>query len=631
MSVTLCLHRPAAQRNVEYRVESTILARLHYVGVGGCHILYSHREGTVTMCENYSAAARRQCLCFLLAVCIAAIILLGLFSFSTQAAAVEDVNLSIDGEIVTSEVPPRITDDRILVPVRFVSENLGWTVDWLQETRQVLIVRPSDGFSVILTIDEQKALIDGEEHMMDVAPIINPEYDRAMVPIRFVAEALGSEVDWEHETRTALIASAESDRKEPEEEGGEEPEEEDDDDESRDPSTAAVIQGVSFADNDSCYGLHLEISGSYEYEVLREDDDRVTFLLRGVEFAEEVLRPYSFAEDKPVGRVQFRPSMNDDEHFVTVDLQEERAYAFAEQDDGLYMQFARVSSVEVTDSGEVRARTNIELIPRMFTLQDPSRVVIDFVGAAGSEHVRDASVDGDVLKGYRIGRHHLDDGDSFDGLRLVLDLHEDLSPVLEQRKVSDGYITEISLERSSIAGHVIVVDPGHGGRDPGAISPSGVREKDVVLDISLKVASVLEGAGAEVIMTRTTDKTVDIYDRPAMANGRRAEVFISVHANADPNRRAEGTETYYHRSNNPASEMLARAIHSQMVGVLGRPDRGVRTADFAVLREAQMPAALLETLYLTSAEDERLLLDPQVQQRIAEAVLAGLEQFFAGY
>ncbi len=542
------------------------------------------------------------------------------------AEPVEDLALKIDGQLVASEPPPRIMEDRILVPVRVVSENLGWDVNWLAETRQVLIVRSSDDFSVILTIDDREALIDGDRHVMDVAPTIDSEHDRAMVPIRFVAEALGSEVDWNHETRTALVDSIGS---------GEEEKEEDDPideqpDEPRDPSGLGLIKGVSFAENDTQYGLRLEIDGRYDVEILREEEERVTFLLQGVEFADDVLRPYRFDEGEPVSRLQFRPSADEDDYFVTVDFREECTFDLQERDDGLYMQFARVNSIEVTDAGVVVAKTNIELIPRMFTLQDPSRVVIDFVGAAGSEHVRDTTVDSSVLRGYRIGRHHLADGDSFDGLRLVLDLHEDLSPVMEQRESDGEYVTEVSLERSSVAGKVIVVDAGHGGSDPGAIGPSGVRESDVVLDISRKIEATLGAAGAEVIMTRTADRTVDIYDRPAMANGRGADVFISVHANADPNGRAEGTETYYHRSNNPASEMLARAIHSQTVGNLARPDRGVRTADFAVLREAEMPAALLETLYLSSAEEERLLLDQAVQQKVADAVLAGLEQFFAG-
>ncbi|WP_204153245.1 N-acetylmuramoyl-L-alanine amidase [Leptolyngbya sp. CCY15150] len=172
---------------------------------------------------------------------------------------------------------------------------------------------------------------------------------------------------------------------------------------------------------------------------------------------------------------------------------------------------------------------------------------------------------------------------------------------------------------------VVVIDPGHGGRDPGAVGRGGIQEKDIVLSISNQVASLLEQQGIMVVMTRQDDREVDLQPRVSMAEQANADLFVSIHANAISLSRPEvnGAETYYYSD---SGLRLARVIHDSMLGT-GVNDRGIRQARFYVLVNTSMPAVLLETGFVTGEEDARLLADPAFRTRMAEAIANGIAQY----
>lgn len=172
-------------------------------------------------------------------------------------------------------------------------------------------------------------------------------------------------------------------------------------------------------------------------------------------------------------------------------------------------------------------------------------------------------------------------------------------------------------------GHVVAIDPGHGGKDPGAIGATGLVEKDVVLDIGLRLRDVLRGQGVRTIMTREADVFVDLADRVPIALRAGATVFVSVHANATTRGVIRGVETYYLK---PNSVQLATWIQEEL-GRLGIPDRGIRTANFKVLRDSPIPAVLVEVGYLTNLEDEALLRTAAFRQRVGEAIARGVVRF----
>jgi N-acetylmuramoyl-L-alanine amidase len=164
----------------------------------------------------------------------------------------------------------------------------------------------------------------------------------------------------------------------------------------------------------------------------------------------------------------------------------------------------------------------------------------------------------------------------------------------------------------------ITIDPGHGGRDPGAVGINGLQETDIVLDISLQVARILEQQGVRVILTRQDDREVDLEPRVQIANRSNANLFVSIHANAISLDRPDvnGVETYYYSD---AGQRLAQVIHETVLRLTNSRDRRVRFARFYVLRNTAMPAVLVEVA--------RRLSDPAFRTQMAEAIAAGILQY----
>jgi N-acetylmuramoyl-L-alanine amidase len=177
----------------------------------------------------------------------------------------------------------------------------------------------------------------------------------------------------------------------------------------------------------------------------------------------------------------------------------------------------------------------------------------------------------------------------------------------------------------------VVIDPGHGGPDPGAVGIGGLRETDVVLDVGLQVARLLQARGVQVVLTRTSEVDVDLPPRVALANSSGADVFVSLHANALSMDRPDvnGIETFFFAGGR--SQSLAEAIQQQLMAVSpGTPDRGARPGRFFVIRRTVMPSALAEMGFVTGEIDAPRLADPAYRRRLAQAVAAGILTYLGG-
>jgi len=248
--------------------------------------------------------------------------------------------------------------------------------------------------------------------------------------------------------------------------------------------------------------------------------------------------------------------------------------------------------------------------------------------------------------------------------RLVIDILRDTAlPVSEpeQKIEKDGNNNII------MASQTIVIDPGHGGKDPGARGRSGLMEKDIVLDVGLRLRRLIEERlGLNVIMTRETDVFIPLEERTAIANTKGADLFVSVHANASRREGAKGVETYLlgratdrdamatAERENSASEKslntlqliltdlmntakkeeslrLAYYVQENMIGHLETrykvTDLGVKQAPFYVLVNARMPSILAEISFISNREEEKLLSDGEHRQEIAEAILKGIKKY----
>ncbi len=176
---------------------------------------------------------------------------------------------------------------------------------------------------------------------------------------------------------------------------------------------------------------------------------------------------------------------------------------------------------------------------------------------------------------------------------------------------------------------LVMIDPGHGGADPGAIGIGGLQEKAVVIAVSHHVANALRSQGIQVQMTRQGDETLDLQPRVDRAAAANATVFVSIHANAVNMQRPEvnGLETYYFSE---TGLTLANAIHRRVMASVAMNDRGVKQARFFVLRRTTMPSALIEIGFVTGALDAPKLRDPQWQAQMGQAIAQGILDYFQG-
>ncbi|MCK6438746.1 MAG: N-acetylmuramoyl-L-alanine amidase [Planctomycetes bacterium] len=179
----------------------------------------------------------------------------------------------------------------------------------------------------------------------------------------------------------------------------------------------------------------------------------------------------------------------------------------------------------------------------------------------------------------------------------------------------------------SLKGMTIVVDPGHGGKDPGAIGITGVYEKVIAMAVSNRVADLLKQQGATIIMTRTDNDTYPtLSDRYELANTKHADLFISIHANSCEKPDINGVETYFHNAGarGDASERLARSVQSAMLTASGAEDRGVRSANFQVIKNTTMPAVLVELGYMSNMAEATKLAKKDYQETLAQAIVKGV-------
>jgi len=333
----------------------------------------------------------------------------------------------------------------------------------------------------------------------------------------------------------------------------------------------------------------------------------------------------------------------------------------------------------------------------------PGRIYIDINRTRLGKGVKDITLGDGLLKGVRLGQFKADlvrvvlDTENIkeykifplsEPSRLVIDvrgerrteisrLEESISarpelpaetrreePALSEKKAKPAKKPLIAKIRR------IVVDPGHGGHDSGAIGPSGIMEKDVVLSIGLKLRDLLQDElGLDVVMTRSSDVFIPLEERTAIANKVNADLFVSVHANAALNRNASGIETYYlnlaktekaaqlaakengtslekvsvlqailfdlmanYKLNDSAhlAEEIQKSLHKKAHGRHADvKNLGVKQGPFYVLVGATMPSILVETAFLSNPQEEARLKDTSYQQMTAEGIMEGIRGYIS--
>lgn len=183
---------------------------------------------------------------------------------------------------------------------------------------------------------------------------------------------------------------------------------------------------------------------------------------------------------------------------------------------------------------------------------------------------------------------------------------------------------------------IITLDPGHGGSDPGAIGASGLKEKQITLEISMRVKELLEKEGAKVFMTRTTDKDVyapnasdraELQARVNVAEKHNSDLFLSLHINSSVNKSVGGFSSYYYpKTDNDLK--IAKTIQDKFAKNFGVDNLGVRQANFYVVKRCSMPATLLEMCFISNPKEEKLMKSKWFQKKTARLIVEGVKNYF---
>jgi N-acetylmuramoyl-L-alanine amidase len=321
----------------------------------------------------------------------------------------------------------------------------------------------------------------------------------------------------------------------------------------------------------------------------------------------------------------------------------------------------------------------VHLLKEDATLKKPPRLYIDLTEAKLSPHLKKAiPIEAGLLKRVRAGQY------SPDTVRVVLDLASiaeyKIFPLTDPFRVVIDVLGNGQLAQEKKTPKVtkeerprvftMVIDAGHGGKDPGAVGPTGLREKDVVLRIAKRVRDkVTKQLGWKVVMTREDDRFIPLDERTGIANSKNAALFLSIHANACADRRVTGIESFVlgtttdkdalrlaAKENNispkevsdlqviladlrlnapykviPSSRLadnvqnaLVKSLHKQYGNIR---DLGVKEAPFVVLIGAEMPSILVEVSFISNPKEEKRLRDPRYLDALADAIVAGLKKY----
>lgn len=192
-----------------------------------------------------------------------------------------------------------------------------------------------------------------------------------------------------------------------------------------------------------------------------------------------------------------------------------------------------------------------------------------------------------------------------------------------------------SVLASSLAGKTVIVDAGHGGHNPGAVA-NGSIEADNNLAVALLLADKLKEAGAEVVLTRDTDRAVaqevsslreELQARVDIAQQNQGDLFVSIHSNSNENTKVYGAMTFYH---NETSKRLAETVQKNLVYRTKANDKGVQTAGFYVLRHTSMPSILVEMGFVSNPQEAKLLRESSYRLKLANGIYEGIEEYFRG-
>lgn len=597
--------------------------------------------------------------------------------------------IEIDGKLIDSDVPAILYKidgmTRTLVPIRVISESLGGEVKWEQDELLAKIFYRGDVIG--LKINEAKVLLNGvSKDLPSGVPaklLSYTDITRTMVPVRFISETFGHKVDWDSKTRTVSVTSVQksADNKVDDDKVGADKETTP----SKSEKQAADehrLMGVNLEESAEGKTLVLSLSG--------EDDvkwssffmpkgngvalDRLVFDLQGVQLSmtederfdksDSQLKEswtkgalkgvrcgqlekdpayvarvvvdmdgrhkYQVASKKSELRITFNGDLEDSTKAPEVDLDKKEnsdGHDVVKKDETVKKDAEEYFNYHVVKPNEFAImRINPDVQYPLNIVKNDSGVVQIEVNA----------------EGFLPGLMNVPIGDGFVGNILVERADDKYTisvecaegvVVYENPNTLANTLHELvfaknqDLRAVSEGQKLVVLDPGHGGDDPGAVSiVDGTTELSVVETTVPMVKALLEQKGYKVLLTRDEDRYMSLYDRCKYPELAGADVFVSVHANATSNVFAKGIETFK-KTSREKSASLATSILKHSLALTGAVNRGVKDYDLYITRESFVPSSLIELGFVSNAVELKKLKDPAYLEKLATGISLGIEEF----
>lgn len=535
---------------------------------------------------------------------------------------------TVNRNIKKLDVPAQIVKERTLVPLRFVAEAFGGQVGWNDKTRTITIASPPADNKVPVSVTPSDQAVNLRNQPTPSADKIDT------APAGETLKVLAERNGWYQVSRGGvsgwvagwLVQVA-----------WEENESDADQGDDQTPASAGNTNTSSspIVSPDVIHLSRVRIEGGIKICIdsgavlkgeIKEDDDQVRY-----EFTGRRLEGLNYFEEK-IGSelLKVRGRNDDNKAVIEVMFPDGTQYATSSELGGnrevLTIQ-NYIRSIEQGSFGSNGQRILINTIDKLkySHRRDGDRIIVQIQNLLPGKVDEKYTYDSDLVESLEVGKTPGDEA----GVTLTINTKDVSKYALGV--TGDGNVLNIMLAdkdaEKSRKENLVVLDPGHGGTDTGA-KREDINEKDINLSIALKAGELLKQSGIEVEYTRSTDTTVGLDERCEIANKLNAGLFVSIHNNANNDNSKQGTETYYYApADNPdlfiqqeERQALAKDLQEGLVKALGRPDRGTKTANFAVLRGTTMPSVLAECVFLSNSDERQMICQEYYQKQAAQAI-----------
>lgn len=580
-------------------------------------------------------------------------------SMNGSNVQVREVPIILNGQAVVLEDPSFIHIDRTLVPLRFVAESFGAEVGWVQKTKTAIVTLNDK--KINLTIDSPDVTINSDKFKLDnnsipkLVTFPNKEDAKTMVPIAFLSTILGYEVGYDEVLRQPFI----NQEKAPEEVEDEvvelAPETEEDRDKDKDKDKGPIIDKEEMKNLNRVSDIYLDYINGKEAIVVEGTKD-AKYNITNLKNPERVIIDimdsafikgeyfeynYDFAFIKGVRASQFAGDNNygPGQKIVRVVLDAKDGEIDPNinvvVEDGKLIIYPKKSIWEnINYDRDNNIISILTAEPTIYNFSyDTLTKSVEIIIPAGFDKLDEdfVKVQEGLVDTIEIVRNPIETKIKIQFTRTIE--FEILSDIIDN-EIAFSFKRVNNIKASD---RVIVIDPGHGGRDNGASSPSGIREKDLNLIMGLKLEQALKQLGYNIVLTRSTDIYVDLYGRPALANEINADIFVSMHANSTTNPDVSGIEVLYCPATTGSKKSvdqypLAKLVMEEVLkSTSGKERRINKRPDLVVLNRTNMPAILIETGFMSNPEELKLITNEDYQNKFIQGIINGIEKYFDLY